>query len=505
MKLSSFLFIALLLHAVTLVAGAEEDGEVSLVKRARTKKRHKEQRNNHWFAKYGAFHQQNVDDGNDNSPRLQTTHEAAQAGASHRPQRNKAASFVIPESSDHLPGSSAEWQLSSEDSPHSSQDWEPEGPPPTSSSSAGSEDTSSAYYSSEEWEPHQARQYSSSTARTRASISKAATRPKAFKVEVGDSSKTAAKKSRLHGANESSAIVHTSGDEKHINRVDPSTSSDHEKAPSHTLKLLDDLRQSNPAIPRRPLSEESIDPTTDSPGLQPNQSLRSKTQEKLFCEKLERLTEDVIKAFELESHPGKSEEAQKFLLTTAIFNARQKFRRATIKKDPSQASRNFFAVKNTYPLIDKELMKKLSHRVASEKYRNKNLGYSNEVARKNYHKRFGPSKQELAEGYILTPEQEKARNIRSTAKRLRDLLWKTIRRPPLVKGKKRKRRPGPIAKSWDQSNTNELFRFVREHPKHQKILELFDEAKAKAKIPPEYWEETKTTSGPSSPGGGERR
>ncbi|PWN89447.1 hypothetical protein FA10DRAFT_261259 [Acaromyces ingoldii] len=173
MKFSSFILITILLYAVTLFAsaGAEEDGELSLVKRARTKKRHREHLSNHWFADYGAFHQQKVDDGNDNSPRLQTTHKTAQAETSHRPQRNKAASFVIPESSDHLPGSSAEWQLSREDSPCSSQDWEPGGPPPTSSSSAESGDwnsqgTFSASYSSD-WDPEQARRHTSSTARTR--------------------------------------------------------------------------------------------------------------------------------------------------------------------------------------------------------------------------------------------------------------------------------------------------------------------------------------------------
>ncbi|PWN89453.1 hypothetical protein FA10DRAFT_261265 [Acaromyces ingoldii] len=114
MKFSPFLFILILLHAVTLVASAEEDGEANLVKRARTKERHRKQLVDHWFA---------------NHP--------SQDGESEDPPPTYSSS-----------GESEEWMLEHPSStyPPSSEfaeEWKPEDAPSTYSSSAESEDRKS--------------------------------------------------------------------------------------------------------------------------------------------------------------------------------------------------------------------------------------------------------------------------------------------------------------------------------------------------------------------------
>ncbi|PWN92933.1 hypothetical protein FA10DRAFT_290063 [Acaromyces ingoldii] len=242
MKFSSFLLIAILLHAVTLVASAEENDEVNLVKRARTKKRHTNQLKDHWFADGGVvIPHPNADEGNGDDSHLQTSPITAQAGSSHDLQEEMTAFSGIPESFYHLSDSSVERQPSTEDSSRSSQDWEPEDPFLGHSSSAESEGwntqgTSSASYSSEGWDPRRARQPASSTARTRASLSKASTTPEPFQYKEGSSSKAVTNSARRQGASDSSALVHTSGAKEQTNAIGRFTSSEEQWPPDGPRK-----------------------------------------------------------------------------------------------------------------------------------------------------------------------------------------------------------------------------------------------------------------------------
>ncbi|PWN89451.1 hypothetical protein FA10DRAFT_295328 [Acaromyces ingoldii] len=196
MKSSSFILIVILLHAITFVASAEEDGGVNLVKRTRTTRIHQGQFIDDWFANLsGEIPLLNVDDGNGNGndSHLQTSPIKAQVGASQHPQRKTVTK-----------GSSSKRKSSTEHSLHSSQYRESKGPPSTSSSTSESEEwdqedahltysssaqfedlksqgTSSASYPSQNrWDPRQAQQNASLTARTRASLSKAVTKPDAL-------------------------------------------------------------------------------------------------------------------------------------------------------------------------------------------------------------------------------------------------------------------------------------------------------------------------------------
>lgn len=271
MKFSSFLLVVMLLRAVTLIASAEEDGERNLVKRARTKQRHTNQLKDHWFADGdGDILLPNADEGNGDDSHLQTSPIGAQAGTSHDLLRERTAFSGSPESFHLLSDSSAEEQPSTEDSSRSSQDWEPEDPFLGHSSSTESEGwnpqgTSSASYSSEEWDPRRARQSASSTARTRTSLSKALTTPKAFQYKADSSSNAAAVSSRRHGASDSSALVRTSDAKEQIDRIGRLTSSQ-EQSPPHerrrTKRVLRIPRTENPKA--RKESERALEVYKDS-------------------------------------------------------------------------------------------------------------------------------------------------------------------------------------------------------------------------------------------------
>ncbi|PWN89452.1 hypothetical protein FA10DRAFT_287320 [Acaromyces ingoldii] len=216
MKFSSFILFALLLYAVTLVARAEEDGTVNLVKRARTKEKHKKHLVDHWFPNHTVDNPQpDADDGSGDDSRLQTSPTAAQAGTSHRPQRlqrktvTKGSSAKTKSLTEHsLHSSSPDWDSEGPPSAYSSseeyEEWKPGDASSTNSSSAHSEDwnsqeTSSSSQSSD-WDPKQARRHASSTARTRSLLSKAKAKPKALNLKAGSFLKAAANDARRHRA-----------------------------------------------------------------------------------------------------------------------------------------------------------------------------------------------------------------------------------------------------------------------------------------------------------------
>lgn len=439
-KISSFILIVILLHVITFVASAEEDGGVSLVKRARTKEKHKKQLVDHWFPNHtGDNPQQDADDGSGDDSHLQTSPTAAQAGTSRRPQRLQRKTVTK--------GSSAKTKSSTEYLLHSSSpDWDSEGPPSaypssekyegwkpgdassTDSSSAHSEDwnsqeTSSSSQSSD-WDPKQARRHAFSTARTRSLLSKAKAKPKALNLKAGSLLKAAANDARRHRASESSAHVHTSSDEKSIIAVRPSSSSQ-EPLPLARPKMTYSMpRLKNPET--RAESEKAHEEYEQSVADgTPKEEARATYTQSLFsiCKKVR------------ETLPYKSHIPCFKLLTSE---------RETMGDDEYHA------------VFIKEA--KRYHQTVYRK--------DKEAERKKYLRdRFGPTEEEVMQGMVFTPEQ--ARNLKETrvTKRLGQRLATLLKQkdhPERVV-----RRPAP----WSEEEDREVTDIIAKDPGRFHALE----------------------------------